>query len=483
MKYDEYKEQTDRLAERKPEVEEKIAEIRQKASVVDDVMRSEYDNEVLAAIQMIDQTLRAEAEAAETEHEELDEQKEKLQEDIQEAIQENQQALNKIHVMSDTAYGGSFSETEQKIQERISQLQSLLNNLDSIGGSNAETSGSLVGANSGLADGHYSESVFSGNASLSELTLDTKMEDLTSQDFQALTDKNPTLASRMMTDYNNRNIPKDNLEAMSRNLTMDNGGQLLVLDHTLSPDKVTVYDRNTKQYFTIYPNPQGRTFHMRGQQGQNRFGMQEDCGIASTAKGINDLYGKEVINENRLASYAVRAGKCSIVRRQDGSIDYVNSGGTIETNVKDFFEANGIKADAYTGNKTPTVETIADALRKGDVATVAVNHDLIWFYDEAQSFDPKMIDKYRYNSDGYYRNQVNTFMKIKKGSGNFRADHFVNVSNAVYDNNGVLTHFIVSDTGNGTTKMIPVAYLQRAYQGSGRISVSAQGCVIGRRRV
>lgn len=72
-------------------------------------------------------------------------------------------------------------------------------------------------------------------------------------------------------------------------------------------------------------------------------------------------------------------------------------------------------------------------------------------------------------------------MKMQNG-GTFKADHFVNVSNAVYDKNGSLTHFIVSDTGNGTTKMVDKDYLFRAYNGSGNISVSARGCVIAGRK-
>ena len=224
---------------------------------------------------------------------------------------------------------------------------------------------------------------------------------------------------------------------------------------------------------------------MAGQQGQNNVGMHQDCGIASTAKGINDIYGKEVTSENRLVDYAKETGNCDLseaVKYPDGTVDYSECGGTVEDNVRNLYNANGIDATSYTGNNVPNLDTLADSLKDGGVATVAVNHDLLWNYDKAQSFNPSMVDPTRYNSDAAYASRVDTYMDMHDGVGNFRADHFVNVSNAVYDSDGKLSHFVVSDTGNGTTKMIPVDYFQRAYNGLGNISVSAQGCVIGRRR-
>lgn len=106
----------------------------------------------------------------------------------------------------------------------------------------------------------------------------------------------------------------------------------------------------------------------------------------------------------------------------------------------------------------------------------------MWNYDKAQAFNPSMIDPARYATDSSYASRIDTYMDMHDGVGTYRADHFVNVSNAVYDSNGALSHFIVSDTGNGTTKMIPKDYFQRAYNGLGNISVSAQGCVIAERR-
>ena len=336
-----------------------------------------------------------------------------------------------------------------------------------------------------LSNGKVPDDVFTGTTDLWDVSNNTKLEDLSKADFDQLQAINPERASQMLTDYNDRHIPHDDLSKLPNALPFDNAPGMEVIDSELSPDKATIQDTITGQEYTAYPNPMGRASHMAGQQGQNDVGMQQDCGIASTAKGINDLYGKNVTTENRLADFAKQTGNCALskaVTYSDGTVDYSDCGGTVEDNVREFYNANGIDATAYTGNDVPTVEALADSLKDGGVATVAVNHDLMWNFDEAQAFDPSMIDQARYASDSAYASRVDTYMDMHDGVGTYRADHFVNVSNAVYDSNGALSHFIVSDTGNGTTKMIPKDYFQRAYNGLGNIRVSAQGCVIAERR-
>ena len=336
-----------------------------------------------------------------------------------------------------------------------------------------------------LSNGKVPDDVFTGTTDLWDVSNNTKLEDLSKADFDQLQAINPERASQMLTDYNDRHIPHDDLSKLPNALPFDNAPGMEVIDSELSPDKATIQDTITGQEYTAYPNPMGRASHMAGQQGQNDVGMQQDCGIASTAKGINDLYGKNVTTENRLADFAKQTGNCDLseaVTYSDGTVDYSDCGGTVEDNVREFYNANGIDATAYTGNDVPAVEALADSLKDGGVATVAVNHDLMWNFDEAQAFDPSMIDQARYASDSAYASRVDTYMDMHDGVGTYRADHFVNVSNAVYDSNGALSHFIVSDTGNGTTKMIPKDYFQRAYNGLGNIRVSAQGCVIAERR-
>ena len=333
-----------------------------------------------------------------------------------------------------------------------------------------------------LSNGKIPDEIFKDTTDLWDVTNDTKLEDLSKSNFEQLQAINPERASQMVTEYNDRHIPSDDLSELPRSLPLDNASDMKVIDDELSLDKATIRDMTTGQEYTVYPNPLGRASHMEGKQGQNDIGMHQDCGIASTAKGINDWYGKNVTTENRLADFARQTGNCDLreaVKMPDGTIDYYDCGGTVEDNVREFYNANGIDATAYTGNDVPTLEALASSLKNGGVATVAVNHDLMWNYDDAQTFT---VDQARYETDSSYASKVDTYMDMHDGVGTYRADHFVNVSNAVYDSNGALSHFIVSDTGNGTTKMIPKDYFQRAYNGLGNISVSAQGCVIAERR-
>ena len=332
-----------------------------------------------------------------------------------------------------------------------------------------------------LARGEVADHVFNDKDVDDINRANLKLEDLSKNDYENLKRTNPQKASQLLTDYNDRNILPDDLSNHPRHLDIENNNGLYIVDKDLSADKATMRDIATGQEYSVYPNPMDRVSHMAGQQGQNDLGMHQDCGIASTAKGINDIYGKNVTSENRLANYAYDTHNCSIKNKPDGTIDIYNSGGTWEGNVKDFYNANGLSADMYVKDNVPSPDYIASRLKNGDVATLAVNHDLMWNWDKAQAFNPANVDANRYATDPRYARHVDDLMKMQNG-GVFQADHFVNVSNAVYDKNGALTHFIVSDTGNGTTRMIEKDYLYRAYNGGGRISVAAQGCVIAGRR-
>ena len=338
-----------------------------------------------------------------------------------------------------------------------------------------------------LINGKIPSELFASDTSDSSSNADTtnkktRLEDLTETEYEEIKKADPKTASKLLTDFNERNIKPDDLSELSRTIEFDSGSKMEVVDNPLTSEYATLQNTDTKEQVTVYPNPMGRMSHMMGRQGQNDIGMNQDCGIASTAKGINDLYGREVTSENRLANYALETQNCGLDYNNDGTVDYYNSGGTYETNVREFYEANGLEADEYMGNGIPDIDYVGEQIKNGGVATMAVNHDLMWNYDKAVDFDPSTVDMDRYQSDSRYADRVNTYMSIKNGNGVFKADHFVNVSNAVYNNDGQLTHFIVSDTGNGTTKMIPKEYLSRAYMGSGKMRISAQGCVIARRK-
>lgn len=304
-------------------------------------------------------------------------------------------------------------------------------------------------------------------------------ERLTAEQVEQLYERDPELATRTLTEYAARNLPEDELESLPRSMRFDDGMDIQVIDNDLSWESVTIRDMDTGREFTVYPNMMSRVAHMDGQQGQNSLGLQQDCGIASTAKGINDFYGKKVIDENRLADFAYRTGNCALEYDKNGDVDFARSGGTIERNVQALYRANGIDAEAYTSNDVPSLDDLAERLKSGEVATLAVNSDLLWHYDQARRFDLHTdVDEARYRNDGDYKAQIDMFRKIKSGRGTFPANHFVNVSNAVYDDAGNLTHLIVSDTGSGKTTMVPRDLLQRAYDGLDSYRVSQQGCVV-----
>ena len=334
-----------------------------------------------------------------------------------------------------------------------------------------------------LADGRIPGEVFTGTTDVFEVLNDTRLEELSEDGYRQLEKLNPERASQMLTEYNSRTVPLDALDELPRDLPFDGGNQMTVIDEDLSRDVATVRDMETGNEYVVYPNPMGRMSHMEGVQGRNELGMSQDCGIASTAKSINDVYGRKVTNENRLAEYASNTGICEFVHRPDGSIDYARSGGTIESDVREMYQANGLDSTAFVGNDVPTLDELGERLKTGEGMTLAVSSDLLWNYDDAQRFDfSNDLDEGRYLSDDGYRRMIDSYADMQSGHGTFQADHYVNVSNAVYDAQGDLTHFIVSDTGNGTTRMIPRDALQRAYNGLGSINVTNQGCVTARRR-
>ncbi|MFR7893517.1 MAG: hypothetical protein ACLU38_04965 [Dysosmobacter sp.] len=65
---------------------------------------------------------------------------------------------------------------------------------------------------------------------------------------------------------------------------------------------------------------------------------------------------------------AKQTGNCDLseaVKKPDGTIDYSECGGTVEDNVRRFYNANGIDATAYTGNDVPAIEALANSLKDG----------------------------------------------------------------------------------------------------------------------
>lgn len=336
-----------------------------------------------------------------------------------------------------------------------------------------------------LRNGDVQDVKFESNTELENVTSETKLEDLSKEDYEELKESDPETASQMLTEYNDRVIPEDDLAEMSKELDLDDDSDLEVVDEPPVMEKATVVDKETGEVYEVYPNPMSRVSHMEGQQGQNDWGMEQDCGIASTAKGVNDLYSKEVTTENRLVDYAKETGNCSLdeaKRLPDGTYDYSECGGTNVHNIKELYEANGLEAEAYEDENVLTPEEMGEALKEGKVVSLAVSSDVFWHYEDAKNFEPSNVDVNQYYTNEQYQRHVDTMMKLKYEQGDFSTDHAINVSNALYDKEGKLSHFIVSDTGTGKTERISVEHLQRSYKGDKGIAVYNNGCVVAGRR-
>ncbi len=308
-------------------------------------------------------------------------------------------------------------------------------------------------------------------------SLGNKIEQLVSLGIAGLTKQ-----MQQCTQANVQAAPMVPLERISTVLPLQQDTQFQVIDDPLREEAATVVNQMTGETFAVFPNPMRRVSHMYGKQGQNDRGMYQDCGIASTAKGINDLYGKIVINENTLVDYAVHADLCTLRKKTDGTTDWAESGGTWEADLKEMYEANGCTADIFDDASIPSMEKIAQRIMHGEVVNLAVNAEMLWHYEEAKDFDRyTMTDLSRYASDSQYRNHIDTLCSLQDDV-NFDANHYVNVSNAIYDTSGNLHGFIVSDTGTGKTSVISLEEMNRAAIGMDGQTIMHRGCVIARRK-
>jgi len=298
----------------------------------------------------------------------------------------------------------------------------------------------------GLQNGVVEKDIFkkdaTGNLSYQK---GMKLEDMSIDLYETLQVVDPAEASRVLTDYNARHIPAADWHDAPRKIDFERGS-IQITDSELKAEYANITDDFGNTY-VAYPNPMTRVNNMFGHQGKNNIGMQEDCGIASTAKAINDLYGTTVTTENRLGNYAKDNWLCEWIPS-----NVQESGGTWESTVKDLYDANGLAADAYIKERVPDLDSLAERIKNGEAATLAVCSDIFW----------------RYNPTYHV-------------PGNYAADHYVNISNVVYDSKGNLSHFIVCDTGDGRTKMVSKNDLERAYKGGNGIHIDAAGCVVGRR--
>ncbi len=334
-----------------------------------------------------------------------------------------------------------------------------------------------------LNDSAFAEETGDGTVDperLQSFTADTKLEDMTRAEFDALTKADAACAHQILTDYNDRTTAPVDVTQCSRNISMADGSFYTVTDMELTPDRCSLYSAETGDTYQCYPSAQLTKELAEGQQGQNSIGMQNDCGLASTANGVNIVYGKDVTSEQRETQTAKATGNCDLdAKDMGGGIkDYGDCGGTNLDCICRQYENNGLDARGYEGDQIPTMDEIGEQIKNGGTVSLAVNHSLLWDYNEAQDTKVSYLDVLK----GRSLQDIRDMKKMAKGKGVFCADHAINLSNAVYNDKGELTHFLVHDTGDGKQKMLSREYLQRALSGEGGIRVQNGGCVFANRR-
>ena len=318
-----------------------------------------------------------------------------------------------------------------------------------------------------------------------------KLEDFSKIEFEKLQIDNPMVANKLMTEFVDRKTPAVDVNAPP--LT-ENGRELRLTDSTYaitdepcSEESASMKDLSTGKEYTVYPNPLSRISPYDIKQGNNSLGMEQDCGLASGSEAINGLYGKRIASEefntslaNKLENFEyaykpLRDNEGKIMRNEFGEpllsdkIDWENSGGTNEQNVKRMFDSYNISSDVFSGMRTPNPEYLAESLKSGDNVIAAVNSDLFW-----HKGDPR-------DNPEFLSGMSDSDAQLWK-EGKCYADHFVNVYAACYDKNtGDLAGFMVKDTGAGRDGMVPLDYFKRAFNGDDRFTIMAQGCVVGRK--
>ena len=319
-----------------------------------------------------------------------------------------------------------------------------------------------------------------------------KLEDFSKSEFEKLQRDNPMAANKLMTEFVDRKSPAVDVNAPA--LT-ENGRELRLTDSTYaitdepcSKESASMKNLSTGKEYTVYPNPLSRISPYDIKQGNNSLGMKQDCGLASGSEAINGLYGKRIVSEeyntdlaNKLENFEyaykpLRDNEGKVMRNEFGDplfsdeIDWENSGGTNEQNVKRMFDSYNISSEAFSGRRTPNPEYLAESLKTGDNVIAAVNSDLFWNEGDPRD-NPEFLSRMN-DSDAQLWKE-----------GKCYADHFVNVYAACYDKEtGDLTGFMVKDTGAGKDGMVSLDHFKRAFNGDDRFTVMAQGCVVGRKR-
>jgi len=161
-------------------------------------------------------------------------------------------------------------------------------------------------------------------------------------------------------------------------------------------------------------------------QGRNDLGYEGDCALASTAQVLQDA-GRPV-SENDVVRQAVAERRCDTQEADAADNGGVRSLG----DVRDLLVENGVDADVV---HPKDAEQLAGWVEDGHGVLTGVNAGELW--------------------DGRYTPDQSAYGY--DSSGQARVNHAVVVTGTVRDDLGVLTGFVVNDTGVPDGAAVPVS--------------------------
>jgi Peptidase_C39 like family len=167
------------------------------------------------------------------------------------------------------------------------------------------------------------------------------------------------------------------------------------------------------------------------QQGDNPYGITEDCGLVSSQDVLNQ-FGVPV-TESDVVTHALQNGEC-----QYEPNDIPDSGGTSAEQQAQILSDYGVPAHADSGQ---SMEQLAGEVEQGHGVIASVNAGVLWG-------QPQYVE----------------------GGGD---NHAVTVTGVARDpDTGAIQGFYINDSGTGkSAEFIPAATMEKAWQDTGGVSV------------
>ena len=234
------------------------------------------------------------------------------------------------------------------------------------------------------------------NDEIDKLIQKIRPEELSQNDFERLKRVNPFAAHKLYIKYVTKNAGKAGVKTADQNakrLLLSKGEMQILQGEQPEYAKVIYENKN----YTVYPNPKNADpYNGVKQQGNNYQALMGSCTIASSANCINQLYGMEIVNENKAVEIADSL-KLSINHKLyhiDKNGDYNNdpetaegylpyndsrvSGCLKEGPMKQFFMAFNLKATTVNPRPENNGSEIVDQLKAGNGVLALLNADVLW---------------------------------------------------------------------------------------------------------